>query len=61
LETTFKVHALVWYMNLQSTTPIGEVGTLAEIRQAFLKEFIKPKLESEYITELKEIKQVKIK
>jgi hypothetical protein len=31
---------------------------LAEIRQALLKEFKKPKSESQYITELKEIKQV---
>jgi hypothetical protein len=58
LETTFRGRALVWYMKLQSTTPIGQARTLAEIRQALLKEFKKPKSESQYITELKEIKQV---
>jgi hypothetical protein len=45
-------------MKLQSTTPTGQARTLAEIRQALLKEFKKPKSESQYITELKEIKQV---
>jgi hypothetical protein len=58
LETTFRGHTLVWYMKLQSTTPTGQARTLAEIRQALLKEFKKPKSESQYITELKEIKQV---
>jgi hypothetical protein len=60
LETTFRGHALVWYMKLQSTTPTGQARTLAEIRQALLKEFKKPKSESQYITKLKEIKQVQI-
>jgi hypothetical protein len=46
LETTFRGHALVWYMKLQSTTPTGKVKTLAKIRQALLKEFKKPKSES---------------
>jgi hypothetical protein len=45
-------------MKLQSTIPIGQARTLAEIRQALLKEFKKPKSESQYITEMKEIKQV---
>jgi hypothetical protein len=58
LETTFRGCALVWYMKLQSITPTGQARTLAEIRQALLKEFKKPKSESQYITELKEIKQV---
>jgi hypothetical protein len=58
LETTFRGHALVWYMKLQSTTPLGQTRTLLEITQALLKEFKKPKSESQYITELKEIKQV---
>jgi hypothetical protein len=45
-------------MKLQSTMPTGQARTLAEIKQALLKEFKKPKSESQYITELKEIKQV---
>jgi len=61
LETTFIGRALVWYMKLHSTTPIGHAWTLAEIRQELLKEFKKPKYELEYITELKEIKQVQTK
>jgi hypothetical protein len=35
------------------------VRTLTKIQQALLKEFKKPKFESQYITELKEIKQVR--
>jgi hypothetical protein len=45
-------------MKLQSTTRTGQARTLAEIRQALLKEFKKTTLESQYITELNEIKQV---
>jgi hypothetical protein len=58
LATTFRGCALVWYMKLQSTTIPGQTRTLLEITQALLKEFKKPKFESQYITELKEIKQV---
>jgi hypothetical protein len=36
--------------------PIGQAKTLEEIRQALLKEFKNPNSESQYITELKEIK-----
>jgi hypothetical protein len=50
LETMFRGRALVWYMKLQSTTPTGQARTLAEIRQALLKEFKKSKSESQYIT-----------
>jgi hypothetical protein len=46
-------------MKLQSTILAGQVRTLAEIQQALLKEFKKPKFESQYIIKLKEIKQVK--
>ena len=31
--------------------------TLAEVRKGVIEEFIKPKSEAQYITELKEIKQ----
>jgi hypothetical protein len=58
LETTFKGYALAWYMKLESTTPIGQVRPLAEIRKALLKEFKKKKYKSQHITELNEIKQV---
>jgi hypothetical protein len=58
LETTFSGRALVGYMKLQTTTPTIQARTLVEIRQALLKEFKKPKSESQYIKELKEIKQV---
>jgi hypothetical protein len=61
LETTFIGHTLVWYMKLQSTMLTGQAMTLIEIIQALLKEFKKPKSESQYITELKEIKQVQTK
>jgi hypothetical protein len=58
LATTFRGHALVWYMKLQSIMPIGQARTLVEIKKVLLKEFKNPKSESQYITELKEIKQV---
>jgi hypothetical protein len=58
LATTFRGRALVWYMKLQSIMPTGQARTLAEIKKALLKEFKNPKSESQYITELKEIKQV---
>jgi hypothetical protein len=43
---------------VQNTTPTGQSRTLADIGQALLKEFRKPKSESQYITEMKEIKKV---
>jgi hypothetical protein len=58
LATTFRGCALVWYMKLQSIMPTGQARTLVEIKQVLLKEFKNPKSESQYITELKEIKQV---
>jgi hypothetical protein len=58
LAMMFRGHALLWYMKYQTTTPTGQSRTLAEIGQALLKEFWKLKSESQYITELKEIKQV---
>jgi hypothetical protein len=45
-------------MKYQSTTPTGHDKTLAEITQALLKKFKKPKSELKYIVELKEIKHV---
>jgi hypothetical protein len=55
----FRGIALLWYMKFQKTTPTKKSRTLAEIGQALLKEFRKSKSQSQYITELKEIKQVK--
>jgi hypothetical protein len=37
---------------------MGQARTLADIRKSLLKEFQKPKSESQCITELKEIKQL---
>ena len=56
LETMFRDHALAWYMKFKSNAPIGVERTLVEIQQALFKEFQKPKLKSQCITETKEIK-----
>jgi hypothetical protein len=45
-------------MKLQSTTLVGQARTLAGILQEVLKELKKSKSKSQYITKLKEIKQV---
>jgi hypothetical protein len=45
-------------MKYQSTVPMGQTRTLADIRKALLKEFQKSKSESQCITEMKEIKQL---
>jgi hypothetical protein len=58
LATTFRGRALVWYMKLQGITPTRQDRTLTELKQALLKDFKKSKSESQYIIELKEIKQV---
>jgi hypothetical protein len=44
-------------MKLQIITPIEQAKTLVEIKKVLLQ-FKNTKLESKYITELKEIKQV---
>jgi hypothetical protein len=56
LETTFRGYVLIWYMKLHSTTPTRQARNLAEILQALLQEFKKPKSESQYIIKMKEIK-----
>jgi hypothetical protein len=58
LAMMFRGHALLWYINYHITTLVGKSRTLEEIGQSLLKEFRKPKSTSQYITELKEIKQV---
>ena len=55
LETIFRERALTWYMKFKDTTPVGKVRTLDKIRHDLLKEFQKPKFESQCITEIKEI------
>jgi hypothetical protein len=56
LETTFRDRALTWYMKYKATTPTGQMRSLTEIKQDLLREFQKPKSESQCITEIKEIK-----
>jgi hypothetical protein len=51
-------HALLRYLKYQTTTPTGQTRTLTDVRQALLKEFYKPKSESQYIIDLKEIKKI---
>ena len=56
LVTTLRGRALDWFMKLVQV-PMGNlVKTLVEIRKGLIEEFRKPKYESQYITELKEIK-----
>ena len=54
LATTFRDRALTWYMKYTA----GHNRTLAVVRTAMIKEFKKPKSESQCITELKDIKQL---
>ena len=54
LVTTLRDRALTWYMKYTSVQPI----TLVQVRTAMIKEFKKPKSESQCITELKDIKQL---
>ena len=51
LVTSFRDHALTWFMKFSST----QNHALADIKAAMIKEFKKPKSESQCITELREI------
>ena len=51
LVTSFRDHALTWFMKFSST----QNHALADIKAAMIKEFKKPKSKSQCITELKEI------
>ena len=53
LVTSFRDRALTWFMKFSST----QNHALADIKAAMIKEFKKPKSESQCITELKEIQQ----
>jgi hypothetical protein len=57
LETTFRDRALTWYMKYKATACVGQARSLTEIKRDLLREFQKPKSESQCITEIKEIKQ----
>jgi hypothetical protein len=39
LVMTFMDHTLLWYMKYQNTIPTRQTRTLAEVREALLKEF----------------------
>ena len=54
-NTTLRDHTLSWYMKL--VQGLAQPKPLNEIKNALIVEFKKPKLESQCITELKEIKQ----
>ena len=54
LVTTLREQALTWYMKYTSAVP----RTLVQVRTTMIKEFKKPKSESQFITELKDIKQL---
>jgi hypothetical protein len=56
LATMLRGHTLLWYMKLHINTPTRKDRNLEEIKKALLKEFKKPKSESQYMTELKEVK-----
>ena len=53
LTTTFRDRALNWFMKYSN----GQARTLAEVKNALTAEFKNLNLESQCITELKEIKQ----
>ena len=53
LVTSFRDWALTWFMKFSSTPN----HVLADIKTTMIKEFKKPKSESQCITELKEIQQ----
>jgi hypothetical protein len=57
LDTTFRDKALMWYMNYKVTASVGQTRSLTKIKRNILREFQKPKSESQCITEIKEIKQ----
>lgn len=56
-ETTFRDNTLAWYMKHMVTTLAGQTRTLDDIKRDMLKEFQKPKFESQCIIGIEEIKQ----
>ena len=57
LATTLRERALTWYIKYT----IAQPRTLVQVRTTMIKEFKKPKSESQCITELKDIKQLPTK
>jgi hypothetical protein len=57
LAITFRNHALDWYMNLAVNNPQGAPGTVAEIKQALITEFQRPKSEDQFMNEMIEVRQ----
>jgi hypothetical protein len=58
LDTTLKDKAMMWYMKYNSTTPAVQARSLKEIKRYQLREFQRPKSESQYITKVKDINQL---
>ena len=56
MTTTFRDRALTWFMKFSSS--MEQPKTINEIKDELKKEFKKPKLESQCITELKDIKKL---
>jgi hypothetical protein len=54
-NTTLRDHALNWYMKF--VQGLAQPQPLTEIKKTLITKFKKPKSESQFITELKEIKQ----
>jgi hypothetical protein len=58
-KTTLRDHALSWYMKL--IQGLSQPQPLNEMKNVLIEEFKKPKSESQFIIELKEIKQKVVK
>jgi hypothetical protein len=56
-ETTFRDRTLTWYMKCKATAAARQMRSRKKIKRDMLKEFHKPKSESQCITKIKEIKQ----
>ena len=58
LETTLKDKAMMWYMKYKSTTSAVQARSLKEIKRYLLREFQRPKSESQCITKVKDINKL---
>ena len=56
VEIKFRDNALTWYMKYKSTITAWKDKPLTIIKANLLKEFKKPKSESQCITEIKDMK-----
>jgi hypothetical protein len=57
LKITFREKSLTWYMKYKATAPTGQERSLTKINQYMVREFHKPKSESQCVMEIKEVKQ----